>query len=209
MKKIWGMHAIWLPGKKLKAGDIVQRSQDGTYERVGNLKQDFAITTTKTRSESLKTGFKSAGTKTRLIQAGVDVSQAQVKAEAKAEIEFEFTKSESFSVATPVGTVETLDNLLGIAAKIAALDGWNHRRWLVVREVLTVKGFTVLCSSSAGKKIKFSGKGKAVLDFVNFGLSAGITRSGSSSVDVEFVGKNGALAMDLAKIRKNGFVVVG
>lgn len=208
MKQLWGMHAVWFPGTRFRVGDIVQRAKDGTYQKIGSLKE-MGIAVKSTSSEALKTGFKSTTTKVTIFQGGGEVTQSQVNASANAEVEFSFTKGESFSVATPVGKVDTLENLLGIGAKITALPTFDHNDWRIVRQVLTVKGFTVLGSETRGSSIRFGGKGKAVIDFINFGLSAGIKKTSNSTVDVEFVGQSGALGMDLAKVKKNGAVVMG
>lgn len=208
MRRNWGMRAVWFPGTKVSVGDIVTKATDGTFQKIGEL-QDFAVTFDTTTSEALKTGFKSAATKMRLFQLGVEVSETAIEADVDAKIQIEFTKDESFSVATPIGTVDTLENLLAIGASVRALPTWNHRKWLIVRQVLTADGFTVLGSEKKGHKVEFSGKGEAVLEFMRLGLSAGINKTSSSALDVEFVGTNGPLAMDLAKVKKNGVVVIG
>jgi hypothetical protein len=208
MRRNWGMRAVWFPGTKVSVGDIVKRAKDGTFQRAAKLK-DFGISFETTTSEALKTGFKSAATKMTVIQLGAQVPDTNVEADVDAKVQIEFTKDESFSVATPIGTVETLENLLAIGATVRDLPTWEHRKWFIVRQVLTAKGFSVLGSEKKGRKIEFSGKGKAVLDFVQFGLSAGIDKTSSSALDVEFIGTKGPLAMDLAQIKKNGSVVIG
>ena len=208
MKELWGMRAVWFPGSKLAVGDIVQKATDGTFQKIDHL-SSFGIKIKKTKSEALKTGFKSASTKVTFVQAGADVTPANIDAQAKASVKIEFTGSDSFIVAAPIGTMETMDNLLAVAREIGQIENWEHNDWMVVRGVFMTKEFSVIGSSTKNRKIEFSGEGKSVLDFATFGLTAGVKRESSSQLDVEFIGTKGALALDLAKIKKNGQVVMG
>lgn len=208
MKQTWGLHAVWIPGTDIGAGDVVQKAKNGTFQRICGLR-DLDVDFTTKRSEALKTGFRSAATKVTFFQGGGEVSADQLDLEADAKVELEFTQADSFSVATPIGSMETVEDLLGIAKKVKNHPDWRHSKWYVVRGLLDVDGFTVLGSEKKGKKISFSGTGKAVLDLASFGLTAGVRRESDTSLDVEFIGAKGALAMDLARVRKNGFVVVG
>lgn len=208
MKELWGMRAVWFPGSKVAVGDIVQKAKDGTFQKIDNL-ASFGIKFKKTKSEALKTGFKSASTKLTFVQAGVDVTPADIDADARASVKIEFTGSDSFIVAAPIGTIESMDNLLAVAGKIGQIENWEHKDWMVVRSVFTTKEFSVIGSSARNRKVEFSGDGKSVLDFATFGLTAGVKRESSSQLDVEFIGAKGALALDLARIKKNGQVVMG
>jgi len=208
MRQSWGMHAVWFPGTKISVGDIVQKAKDGTFQPVGKLK-NFGVDVKTTKSEALKTGFKSAATKVRFFQGGVEVPAAKVDVVADANVEMEFTSADSFIVSTPIGSVVTIDNLLSIGNQVTGIANWSHSKWFIVRQVLTANGFSVLGSEKRGRKLGFSGKGRAVLDFATLGLTAGIKKTGNVQLDVEFLGKKGALAIDLAQVKKNGLVVVG
>lgn len=207
MRQSWGMHAVWLPGSAINAGDIVQMRSPGDLALVGNLKDDFDITFSSRQSEGLKAGFKSASTKIKYFQGGAEVSANRLSLGANASVEFSFSGSDSFFVSTPVGKVTTLENLIRIGDRLTNVTSWRHDRYFIVREVFDADGFTVLGSEQANRKATFTGDANALIKFVTLGLSAGVNKTSSTNLDVEFIGGTGALGIELARVKQNGLIV--
>ena len=207
MRQSWGMHAVWIPGTDINVGDIVQKDGQGNLAAIGNLKETYNIAYNSKESEGLKAAFKSASTKIKYFQGGAAVTENRLDLGADASVEFGFTGSDSFFVSTPAGKITTLQNLIGIGNKLVDVDTWRHDKYFIVRAVFNAEGFTVLGSKQANRKATFTGNANALIKFVTLGLNAGVNKSSTANLDVEFLGMSGALGVELARVKQNGFIV--
>jgi len=95
-------------------------------------------------------------------------------------------------------------NLAAVGRAVAKLGDWDFGRNYVVWKVLQAKQFTFIGSRQKIRKIAFSGSGKALARLLTSGVSIGITKTSSRKLDLEIIGKGGAIAIGVTRIRRDG-----
>lgn len=206
IKRALNLRAVWEPGDSISLGDIVTRDRRGIFTDEGRL-SDFGLVFRKKKSRGKSLSFNAQGVSTALFQNGAQVDAAILNKNAAASVEVQFNREDSYMLRTPVLKGEDIDNLLQLGRAIKNVPGWEFRRFYIVWKVLTATKFTFLGSHRKGRSIKFSGKGSAVLNFLNVGATAGLTASGTQSLEVKIVGEGGPVVMGVARVRKNGRIV--
>ncbi|MCH7780922.1 MAG: hypothetical protein IH848_08750, partial [Acidobacteria bacterium] len=184
-------------------GDIVTLRR-GVFVPVEAL-SDFGVSFRKKRGKEAELTLSSQGVSETLFQAGEEVSDlSNLKPNAKAQLEIRFDRSNAYYLRAPKLNSVVMDNLAAVGRAVAKLDDWDFGRNYVVWKVLQAKQFTFIGSRQKIRKIAFSGSGKALARLLTSGVSIGITKTSSRKLDLEIIGKGGAIAIGVTRIRRDG-----
>jgi hypothetical protein len=99
----------------------------------------------------------------------------------------------------------SIQNLLEIAATVAPQANWQHDKFFIVHEVYTAVDWSFLGTKEKSAAVEFSGKGAAILSFLSAGVTVGLKSSGS--IEVKILGKGGAIAQNVARVKRDGQLV--
>lgn len=209
LKQSFARHAVWEPGSIIKPGDVVQKNKKfGVFSiPVANIRDDFGIRFRTVKSEDKDITITTTGTSTKIFQGGAEVSLAKIDLDAEAEVEFSFESADSFVLKTPIVDSIAVQGMFKIGQKIKNVQGWRHGAFRIVQKVYVAETYTFLGSEKKSKKIRFKGKGNFLVQLITVGASANVSLVKQVSGVVDIKGKNGAVAMALARVRKNGDVV--
>lgn len=204
LKHNLGLRAVWPPGSSIQVGDVLQRA-DGIFNPIANLKDDFGITYRKEKTSKERTlTFQAQGVSTTIMQLGSNVTETGLDANANAELKIDFNKEETYFIRTPQLTGKGIDNLFKVGRDIAGTPDWRHGDYYIAWRVYSAKSFLFLGNLAKKRTIKFGGTGSAIIKLLTLGATAGITKVSQSSVSVEIVGVQGAIAMAVAKVKSDG-----
>lgn len=206
IKRALNLHAVWEPGDSIALGDIVTRDRGGTFTDESRL-SDFGINFRKKRSRAKSLSFNAQGVSTLLFQGGEPINASALNRNASASVEVRFERESTYLLRTPALRGEDIDDLLQVGRAVKKLPDWEFRRFYIVWKVLTASKFTFLGSRRKGRSITFAGKGGAVLKFLDVGATAGLTVSGTQSLEVKIVGTGGPVVIGVARVKKNGRIV--
>jgi hypothetical protein len=196
-----GAYPVWVPGSPVQIGSIMIKGE-GEFRLAGHI-TDFtqAMKTAAHMDKSLD--LVSKGTRQRIFQAGVELpSTANLDLTAEAKLKYEFDKSFEYVLKAPTLKGQHVTNILQVASAVKALPEWEHSRFFIVHELYEAPEFTFLGTETSKRSFEFSGNGAGILGLLTAGASAGLSSTGS--VDVKILGKGGALAMSLVRIKKDG-----
>lgn len=197
------LRAVWLPGTSVKPGDILI-SMNGALSSVGNLRDENIEYSVSSIGEAQSINLQSKGVSRTLLQHGTKVSLNALDTEADAELKLSFKEENSYFLRTPALSGTGLDQALSVARKIAELPSWDHLKNYVVHKVWSAQDFVFLGNMESEGEIVFCGKGEFVKGLLNNGTSAGLTRSGNRSMNLEIMGKSGPIIMQVFRVKRNG-----
>jgi hypothetical protein len=199
---------VWLPGTKLQPGDIL-RKQGDAFKKVGSLKdkeyKDYDLDyTISSIGEEQSIKIQGQGVFHTVVQNSANVKLADLDTEVNAELKISFQKEDSYFLRTPAMNGTGLDNIIHLARKISGIQGWNFRQNFVVHNIWSGKDFVFLGSSERGSDVRFSGKGQAVKELLDNGITSHLTRVGTNKLSTEVLGKGGPIVMQLFRVKRNG-----
>jgi hypothetical protein len=203
LKNNLGLRAVWLPGTEIELGDVLQH-KDGIFRPIANL-SDFGV-----RFRSKKLGakaslkFQARGVSSTILQAGIAVDPTQIDARADAEFKVEFKSKNTYFIRTPQLAGVGISNLMKVGKAIKELPDWRYKEYFIAWRVYRASEFVFLGSQSKNRTVRFGGLGSAILDFLTVGASANVAKVTASSVAVEIIGEGGPVAMNIARIKKDG-----
>lgn len=197
-----GARAVWLPGSPIAVGDIVVRRDDSFFE--GGTLADFDVPfTVQPHAPINGLNMRSSRTKQSIFQLGAELSNiGEIADDIEAKVKFEFSRKEEFVLMTPQLTGELLAGLFGIAAKLSVHPAWLHNKYYIVEQTFEATDWSFLGTMDTARNFEISGKGAAIKGFLTLGSSLGISSTGNLSV--EMMGAEGAIAMKLVRVRKDG-----
>lgn len=202
--KSLGARAVWLPGETVQLGDVVVR-RNGKLNKVAHINAFGAQMQTLSHSDT-SLDLASTSVKQTIFQAGAqlpDTSKLDLAADAS--VKLEFGGKSQFLLKTPTLAGGSIQNLLEIAGTVAPLANWQHDRFFIVHEVYTAVDWSFLGTREKSAAVEFTGKGAAVLSFLSAGVTFGLKSSGS--IEVKILGKGGAIAQNVARVKKDGQLV--
>jgi len=203
VKQNLALEAVWLPGHDIELGDILQRN-DGILEKIANI-SDFGISfVTETVQRNAALDFQAQGVRTRVMQAGVEISPYNIDMNVEATLNIEFNKEETYYIKTPQFNGIGISNLIRLGNHIKGIGSWHHRRWFVATNVFSVTEFVFLGSSERDRTVEIQGEGSAITNYLETGFSTDLNFSGLQNIETKITGQSGAVAMRVSRFRKNG-----
>ena len=196
--------AVWLPGKAVTLGDVVQR-RNGEFHKVAHINNFGASMQTLGHSDTAL-DLASGSVRQRIFQAGAELPDTgPLDLAAEASVTLEFQGKAQFVLKTPTLAGGSIQNLLEIATTVAPLANWQHDKFFIVHELYTAVDWSFLGTKEKSASIEFAGKGAAVLSFVSAGVTFGLKSSGS--IEVKILGKGGAIAQNVARVKRDGQLI--
>jgi len=193
--------AVWLPGKAMALGDVMVR-RNGEFHKVAHINNFGASMQTLGHSDTAL-DLASGSVRQRIFQAGAELPDAgPLDLAAEASVTLEFQGKAQFVLKTPTLAGGSIQNLLEIATTVAPLANWQHDKFFIVHEMYTGVDWSFLGTKEKSATVGFSGKGAAILSFLSAGATVGLKSSGS--IEVKIVGKGGAIAHNVARVRRGG-----
>ena len=203
IRRVLGLRAVWQPGAVIDLGDIAVLRR-GVFVPVEAL-SDFGVSFRTKRGKQTELTLNSQGVSETLIQAGNRLEDiGDLKPGPKARLEIGFDRSNTYYLRTPELNAVAMDNLAAVGRAVAKLPGWDFARNYIVWKVLRAKQFTFIGSLKKNRKIVFSGSGRALTRFLGSGVSAGITRTAGTKLDLEMIGAGGPVAIGVTRVRRDG-----
>jgi hypothetical protein len=204
LRKKYSLRAIWFPGTKLVIGDIMML-KDGAFVQYGKLR-DFNITFDKPKEllDIASISIRSTGVSQSIIQAGAKLSLDKLDMALDAELKIAFNADNSYLLKTPKLTGVGMDSAIKVAKKISDIPTWDYRKYYVVKEVYHAKDFVFLASEEKGHDIVIKGKGKAISNIIENGISANLALSGDKEDVLSLTGEAGPVVMRLFRLKRNG-----
>jgi hypothetical protein len=201
LRQALGAFPVWLPGTPVALGCVMVRGE-GQFRPVDDL-SSFTNVMKSAPHQDRSLDLVSKGTRQRLFQANAELpGAAKLDLTAEATLKVEFERAFEYVVKAPTLKGQHITNVNQVAQAVKALPNWEHDRFYIVHEVYEADEFSFLGTETSKASMEFSGKGAAILGFLTAGASAGLTSTGN--VDVKILGKGGALAMGLVRVKKNG-----
>jgi len=198
------MKAVWFPGSSVNLGDVFIK-KDGVYVRVSNIKDRYGIEfDTRQISGNMSLKFQSQGVRTNVIQGSTSVNIDNINLSAEAKLEISFNRSAGYFVRTPRLKGKGINDILDVSDQIATLDNWKHKGYFIAVEVWEAESFIFLGNEANEGAIQFQGKGDAILELLNAGLSAKVNRTISTIAGTEIIGKTGPIVIKTTRIKRNG-----
>jgi hypothetical protein len=201
VRKALGVRAVWTPGEPRNLGDILVKrgSQFFPFDDLSS----FGATFNRAAHTDKSLDLASSHTKQRIFQAGVELPDAsKLDLSAEASVKLEFNAKDEFILKTPTLSGEHITNMNKVAQAVFGRPDWKHDKYYIIEEIYQAEEWTFLGTESSSSKIDVSGKGAGILSFLTAGASAQINVTGS--IDLKFIGKGGALAMGLVRVKKDG-----
>ena len=90
-------------------------------------------------------------------------------------------------------------------ALAAPLANWQHDQFFIVHELYTAVDWSFLGTKDKSADVEFTGKGAQILSFLSAGATLGLKSSGS--IEVKILGQGGAIAQNVARVRRDGQIV--
>jgi hypothetical protein len=203
IRRVLGLRAVWHPGAVIELGDIVMLRR-GVFVPVEAL-SDFGVSFRKKRGRETELTLNAQGVSDTLIQGGAEVASAEdLRPGVPAQLEISFDRNDTYYLRTPRLVSTAMDNLAAVGRAAARLSDWDFRRNYIVWRVLQATQFTFIGSRRKGRKIVFSGSGKAVAKLLAGGGSGGVTKTSSRKLDLEMIGAGGPIAIGVTRIRRDG-----
>ena len=203
VKQNLALEAVWLPGQDIELGDILHR-KDGILEKIANIKSYEISYETEVVQRNAALDFQAQGVRTRVMQAGVEVSPYDIDMSVEASLNIEFNKEETYYIKTPQFDGIGINDLIRLGNHIAGIDSWKHRQYFVVTNVFSVTEFVFLGSSERNRTVQIQGSGEAVVEYLETGFSTDLNFSGLQNIETKITGQSGAVAMRVSRFRKNG-----
>lgn len=197
------LRAVWLPGTEIKVGDIML-IKDGALLSLGNLIDENISYTVSSIGEAQSLNMQSKGVSQSLVQNGARISLAKLDASADAELKISFNSENSYFLRTPSLKGYGMNQAMKVARKVAKLPEWDHLKNYVVLKVWRAEDFSFLGTLDENSELSFQGKGECIRNMINKGISTGVSRSGSSSMNLEIMGKSGPIVMQVFRVKRNG-----
>jgi len=203
LMQVLGYRAVWEPGASISLGDIVTR-KNGIFTDIDRL-SDHGVTFRKETRKEAELSLNAQGVSETLFQFGAEVpSAADLVPSAKASLTIKFNSENSYHLKTTKLTGADIGNLAAVGRQIAQLDGWRFRDYYVVWRILIAKDFTFLGSIRRNREVSFSGTGKAIVKYLESGVSTHISRTRSMKLDLELIGATGPIAIGVTRFKQNG-----
>ena len=201
LRKAIAARAVWLPGKAVQIGDVLVRQND-QFRKVAHISA-FSATAQVMPHTDISLDLKTARVKQRLFQANAELPDtAALDLSAEASVKLEFGGKSEFMLKTPTLSGVSIQNMLEIGQRLGPLATWKHEKFFIVEELYSAADWSFLGNTSNSSNFELSGKGAGILSFLTAGISFGLKSSGN--VDLKIMGKGGAVAMNLAKVRRDG-----
>ncbi|MEA3480160.1 MAG: hypothetical protein U9R60_18395 [Bacteroidota bacterium] len=205
VKQNLALEAVWLPGTDIELGDILQRN-DGILGKIANI-DDFGISfETETVIRNATLDFQAQGVRTRVMQAGAEVSPYNIDMNVEASLNIEFNKEETYYIKTPQFDGIGISNLIRLGNHIKGIGSWQHRRYFVVTNVFAVSEFVFLGSTARDRSVEIQGSGEAITNYLETGFSTDLNFSGLQNIEIRITGQSGAVTMRVSRFRRNGKV---
>jgi hypothetical protein len=206
----YGYFAAWLPTANIQVGDV-GIIKDGVFEKQGTL-QDFGITFSfNTDPQTGDMDYASADAVAVEFKGGGNVPAAGTPAgavDASASVSVGFKRADAVLFQASNCKTLTLSNLAQVNDTILskyAAGHWPKTR-VVVTEVVTCGGLTVLISSGANAHIDLSAKGVLSAGKANLASAdAKLTVDKSSSISTRVLGATGSTPLFRANGIKTSF----
>lgn len=201
IRKALGARAVWLPGEPRSLGDILVK-RGNRFFPFDDL-SSFGATFNRAPHADKSLDLATSNTKQRIFQAGVELPDtAKLDLSAQASVKLEFNSKDEFILKTPTLGGEHITNMNKVAQAVFGRPDWKHDKYYIVEEIYQAGEWTFLGTENSSAKIEISGKGAGILSFLTVGASAQINVSGS--IDLKLIGKGGALAMGVVRVKKDG-----
>ena len=196
-----GARAVWLPGKAVTLGDVLQR-RDGEFHKVAHINNFGAQMQTLGHSDT-SLDLASTSVTQKLFQLGAELPDtASLDLAAAASVRLAFGGKAQFVLKTPTLAGGSIQNLLEIAGVLAGQGSWQHDRFFIVHELYTAVDWSFLGTKDKSADVEFTGKGAAILSFLSAGATLGLKSSGS--IEVKILGQGGAIAQNVVRVRRDG-----
>jgi len=196
--------AVWLPGKAVTLGDVVQR-RNGEFHKVAHINNFGAQMQTMGHSDT-SLDLSSTSVSQKIFQLGAELPDtANLDLSADASVKLAFKGKSQFVLKTPTLAGGSIQNLLEIAGIVAPLANWQHDQFFIVHELYTAVDWSFLGTKDKSADVEFTGKGAAILSFLSAGATLGLKSSGS--IEVKILGQGGAIAQNVARVRRDGQIV--
>jgi hypothetical protein len=204
LQRRYSFRAVWLPGTDIRVGDILIL-KDGALVSVGNIGNEGIPFGEEAVGEMDSLDIKSTGVSKTLLQNGAMVALSEIDASAEAELNISFNNENSYFLKTSKLSGRGMVSALSVARKIAKVANWDFQRNYVVHQVYHAEDFAFLGSAAKNSSVTFKGSGKAVRNFIEAGISANLSRTGSQNLSIEVTDKGGgAVVLRLFRIKRNG-----
>jgi hypothetical protein len=197
------LRPVWLPGTLWEVGDIL-RLNKGAFVKVGNL-ADYKLSYTKStiaNQQSLK--IQAQGVSHTIIQNAVKTDLKNIETQLDAELKISFNREDSYFLRTPDMNGEGLDQALLISKDIAGIREWNFKRNYVVHNIWTGRDLVFFGSIERDSEVNFKGKGEAIKNLLDNGISSEVTRVGQNMLSFEVFGEAGPIVMQVFRVKKDG-----
>ncbi len=194
------LRAVWLPGTYISVGDIL-RNKNNAFVKVGNIK-DYGVDYTESSiAKKQSINLQAQGVSYTVIQnqAKLDVKNLEVKMEA--ELDISFGKEDSYFIRTPNLSGSGLDKALMISKKVSQVLKWDFRKNYIVHNVWTADDFVFLGSTEKNTSVKFKGKGDAIKNLLDNGVSSNVSVQGQTKISFEVLGKSGPIVMQVFRVK--------
>lgn len=192
------VHAAWLPvTNPYRLGDYGLMS-DGVFQKLGNIKDDFGVSTTEINGEEASLNFVSENTIVVDASTGAEIT-LNPEAELKANITFKFQNDKSFLVKAPVITVSVIENVNQVAQQLKKADGWRNK-YKVVFQVYVAENPLIISTNEGGTEVTVGGEGSAPKQFNVGKASANFSLKTTRALGLEITGKTGVVALGLFKL---------
>ena len=191
-RKDLGLWAVWEPGDSVDAGDY-GRITGGRWLRLGSVWKRLGEEPSEHIVESAPIDFQLGSASASAIGAGASADHVQ------ALVRLDFKNEHALFVRATGSRKREVADLQDLAARIVARQLDWERHWLLVSSVRVAKVFSVVGATAAGSRVEVSGPVPDLQAFLAGGrVGADLTMSGS--VGVKFLGRSGAIHVDLVRI---------
>ncbi len=197
------LRAVWLPGTEVRVGDIMLL-KDGALVSVGNLEGENIPYSVSSIGDAHSLSLKSKGVSQLLIQNGAKISLSKLDTALDAELKISFKEENSYFLRTPVMSGVGMNMAMNIAREIAKLTNWDHLRNYVVHKIWRAEDFSFLGNLEGTSEVSFEGKGEFIKNIITNGISSGLSKTNSKSMNFEVMGKSGPIVMQVFRVKRNG-----
>ena len=139
-----------------------------------------------------------------VFQNQARVNIGNIEASINAELKISFNKEYSYFIRTPNLNGVGLDKAIITSNKVARLAEWNFKRNFIVHKIWAAEDFVFLGSDVSGHEVVFEGKGDAIKDLLDNGISSNVSLVGQSNISLEVKGESGPIVMQVFRVKRDG-----
>ena len=203
LRKKIALRAVWLPGTYIKVGDILRLKNDA-FVSVGNLKDYDISFSEKIIAEDHSIKIQSQGVSCTLSQNKANINVSKLATEIEADLKISFNAENSYFIRIPKLQGMGLDQALMVSHKIAEIPNWDFRKNYIVHKIWIADDFVFLGSTKKGINLTFTGKGEAIKNLLDNGISSNTSVKGQNELGFEILGKSGPIVMQVFRVKRDG-----